>query len=193
MTDTTKKLSGPAKDRFFKTLLADDEGIDEATAGRLSARAASIVTSLRARQSGLAALERRSARRRTAGPKPAAAEPVPETVAAPMSAPTPPASAVQPAIEAAAMPSSTPRPDDSEAPFDPFLFGLVPVYKREGADGLIVKLAEVGSADHLRAMAKSQQIVLPRELRTGPIDLVQLRLAILEAVEKRVSDRSASL
>lgn len=83
------------------------------------------------------------------------------------------------------------QPSSGASAADPYAFGLVPVFKREGAKGLSAKLATIGSADHLRAMAKAQQIVLPRELRFGPADAATLRTAILEAVEKRVADRRA--
>ncbi|MDX2258021.1 MAG: hypothetical protein NW205_03820 [Hyphomicrobiaceae bacterium] len=209
MSNDTKKLAGPAKDRFFRRLFASDPALDIATADRLAVRTASLVTSLRVRQAGLSALEKEATLRRASAASAAetlepgltqvAALPEPKATDTVAGAAAEAAARAEPgatptAIEAA--PAETqPSPPASAPPstFDPFVFGLVPVFKRHGADALIVRLAEIASADDLRAMAKAQQIVLPREIRTGPIDLVTLRTAILDAVEKRVADRKASL
>jgi len=77
--------------------------------------------------------------------------------------------------------------------FDPFVFGLVPVFKREGAEGLSARLNGIGDIESLRAMAKAQQIVLPREVRRGATSLEAVRSAILAAVDQRVSDRKAQI
>ena len=59
-------------------------------------------------------------------------------------------------------------------------------------EGLIEKLSTVGRADHLRKMARAQQIVLPAALRTGDIDPGELCEAITLAVEKRIANRRAA-
>ncbi|CFX00238.1 protein of unknown function [Candidatus Filomicrobium marinum] len=195
----TKKLSGPAKDRFFKRFFTEAGGLDEPTADRLTECSKQVFSSVRVRKN-VEALntdstatapkkpstdtqgtsgkqsEPASRSRKTKTPQPVASEP----------AVTEP---VKTEVSLAEQLQAPPPETTGEA--DPFVFGLVPVYKREGAEGLLVKLAEIRSVAHLRAMAKAQQIVLARELRTGDIDVVTLRAAILEAVEKRVADRRA--
>lgn len=205
MSNDTKKLAGPAKDRFFRRLFASDPGLDAATADRLAARTAGLVTSLRVRQAGLSALEKEAAERKTAAtvaataparhPEPPADGTTAEAASGEAVAATEAPEEMATVVPMAPPPTAAAMPVDATAgaAFDPFVFGLVPIFKRHGADALIVRLAEIASADHLRAMAKAQQIVLPRELRAGPIDLVTLRTAILDAVEKRVADRKASL
>lgn len=76
--------------------------------------------------------------------------------------------------------------------FDPYAFGLVPTFQREGRDGLIAKLAGVTDADQLRQMAKAQQVVLPQDLRSGAQELDVLRTAIADGVAKRIADRRAA-
>lgn len=194
----TKKLSGPAKDRFFKRFYIEAGGLDNATADRLTARSAKVFSSVRVRKNADDSLSETTpelagdtpvsgapSALETAPVAPADVEPVAPRPVRKAKKGAPPASQTSPA-EAPAAP-----PDSEPAATDPFAFGLVPVYKREGPNGLAAKLSTIGSAEHLRAMAKAQQIVLARDLRTGDIDITALRIAILEAVEKRVADRRA--
>lgn len=196
----TKKLSGPAKDRFFKRFFTEAGGLDEPTADRLTECSKQVFSSVRVRKNAeaLNADSTATATKPAPAPKKQAAEArdtsrkqhEPTSRSPKTKAPDP--VAVEPAkpdISLAEQLQASPPETTEDA--DPFVFGLVPVYKREGAEGLLVKLAEIRSVAHLRAMAKAQQIVLARELRTGDIDVVTLRAAILEAVEKRVADRRA--
>jgi hypothetical protein len=77
-------------------------------------------------------------------------------------------------------------------PFDPYVFGLVPVFQREGRDGLLTRLATVADAGDLQLMARSQQIVLPVHLRSGPAEHDELCAAIADAVARRIADRRAA-
>lgn len=177
--NNTKKLTGAARDRFFKRLFVDVCGLDIPTADRLTEATSELLTSVRVRKD-----------LRLAGPL------MPElsTDGAPGKAS--PAPSREEPFQPDPEPVFAPGPETDAAPpdaskFDAFAFGLIPVYKREGAEGLAARLSKVGSVDHLRAMAKAQQIVLTRELRTGDIDIKMLRAAILDAVAKRVADRRA--
>jgi hypothetical protein len=89
-------------------------------------------------------------------------------------------------------PSTPPPTAAPDTPFDPYVFGLVPVFQREGAEGLLAKLGEVASIENLRSMAKSQQVVLPPELRAGDASPDAIRAGIVEAVQKRIKDRRAA-
>ena len=175
---TTRKLTGIAKERFFDNVSAEE--------------AKRIVTSLRVRNEAYPvsrALQKLRSAKPVAAAKPLAASAENRT--------PPPAAPAAPAASAPPPPTSAPPATDS-APqvgegFDAFQFGLVPVFKREGAEGLRAKLDGVESSDHLREMAKAQQIVLPREIRRGDVDAEAVRAAILEAVEQRVTDRKAQM
>lgn len=172
MRTLTRKLSGPAKERFFRRFFAEQSGVDAALAAALARRSAAVFTSVRVRRDAVAV--------RTFGARGARADSGPlETAAvAPSSAPEVPASGSPPASATAA--------------FDAYAFGLVPVFQREGRDGLMARLAGVSESAHLRQMARAQQISLPQELRTGDVSADALREAIVDAVAKRIADRRAA-
>lgn len=181
MKDNTVKLSGHAKDRFIERFFAEEADLDDAVRRRLTMRSKSVFTSLRVRK---AALSRKSA---IAQPKPAEGRKV-VSAASRVLPPTPaPSAPVVP--QPAAPPAAEPAP---EAAFDVYGIGLVPVFQREGAAGLLAKLAGVAQVDHLRAMAKAQQIVLPQDLRLGEATAETVRAGIVEAVAKRIKDRRAA-
>ncbi len=73
------------------------------------------------------------------------------------------------------------------------MFGLVPVFKREGAEGLRARLDDIVSVDDLRAMAKARQIILPKDIRRGEVAIDTVRQAVFIAVEQRVSDRKVQM
>ena len=99
-----------------------------------------------------------------------------------------PAARPKPATPAIAAPIEI----QNDAPFDPYAIGLVPIYQREGAEGLSEKLAAIGSLDNLRKMARSQQVALPAELRGSDADIEAVRAAIVSAVGKRIANRRAA-
>lgn len=182
---TTRKLSGPSKDRFFDRFYAADGDLDPTTAERLSKRSKDVFTSVRVRKCEWPLS--RDLRRAQEQPAPTPASRKPATPKPPKAA-TPKTTAPP----AAATPPTSDKPA-TQAAFDPFVFGLVPIFKREGADGLRAKLDTISETENLRSMAKNQQIVLPREIRRGEVDAQSVRDAILQAVEQRVTDRKAQL
>ncbi len=176
MKDNTVKLSGHAKDRFIERFYAEEADLDDAVRRRLTMRSKSVFTSLRVRK---AALCRKST---VVQPKPAEGRKI--IAAAP---------SVQPQVPPPApTPVPTAAPSAFEGAFDAYGIGLVPVFQREGAEGLLAKLAGVPRLDHLRAMAKAQQIVLPQDLRSGEATADAVRAGIVEAVAKRIKDRRAA-
>jgi hypothetical protein len=181
---TTRKLSGPSKDRFFDRFFGDDKELDEETAKRLSQRSKAVFTSVRVRKSEWPL--QREMRRRVIAKSPAVSKSHKSPPAEPMPSPAPVTASTPPETQAPAAPSSEPA-------FDPFIFGLVPVFKREGAEGLRAKLDEILSVDDLRAMAKAQQIILPKDIRRGEVAVDTVRQAVLAAVEQRISDRKAQM
>ena len=164
MKRITRKLSGPAKARFLVQFIGAEPGIDAGVALRLADRCNATFTSLRLRKSHALVRIRRAPL--------APAKPQPAT--------------------AGQVATAAPAANEPAQAFDPYAFGLVPVFQREGRDGLLARLAEVDRIEDLRAMAKTQQIVLPSEFRSGDVSAVAVRQAIAEAVAKRIADRRAA-
>ena len=82
----------------------------------------------------------------------------PELVPAKQSQAPKPAKRVEPR---ALLASSRTTASYAQSAFDPFIFDLVPTFKREGAEGIQAKLKEVAMIDNLHSMAKAQKIILP--------------------------------
>lgn len=181
MKETTVKLSGVAKDRFIERLFAAESALDPAVRNELIERTKAVFTSVRVRK---AALKRVPATVAVPTVEPASSAPIEAATTKAASTQSPPPTALL---------DQPPQPEPSpETPFDPYAIGLVPIFQREGRDGLIAKLGSVASLDHLRQMAKAQQIVLPQALRTGDPTPAALRDAIADAVAKRIADRKAA-
>ncbi len=177
MKRTTKKLSGIGLKLFLQRFYGSYAGIDEALAQRLSEDGAKTFASVRLRR--LAWRDGQPASRSVQDRK------APPT-RLPATQSTPATARPQPATPPAAM--ST----DGDTPFDPYAIGLVPVYQREGAEGLGAKLAAIPSLTNLRKMARMQQVALPAELRGDDADIEAVRAAIISAVAKRIANRRAA-
>jgi len=80
----------------------------------------------------------------------------------------------------------------SAAPFDPYAFNAILVFKRSGREGLAAKLAALGDPSQLRQLAEAQLIGLDQDMRTGTVDIDELREAVLRGVERLVADRRAA-
>jgi len=205
MQRTTRKLSGPAKDRFLKRFFREERGLDPAVAEALANKSAATFTSLRVRRtywSQLRAAESPALTSRPTGervikPAPATRLLPPDLVKTAEKATklqdAPPENqklAREPSHDA---PLPGASPTEAGGTFDPHAFGLVPVFQREGRDGLLAKLAAVTTAGNLRKMARTQQISLPEPMRAGDdVALDDLRSAIADAVARRIADRKAA-
>src|SRR5262245_8973302 len=132
MKRTTVRLSGHSKDRFLERFFSEEAGLDPEVAARLAARGKKTFAGLMVRKAAVM-------RRRRIG--------VPVT--SPETSNLSPRSEVVPAAQARAA-------DIPVADFGPYAFGLVPVYQREGREGLLSKLDSIGCLDQLRQMAKAQ-------------------------------------
>jgi hypothetical protein len=73
-------------------------------------------------------------------------------------------------------------------PFDPYLFSVVVVLSKTGRDGLLKRLADIKSADNLRALAEAQHLAIASNLKKTD----ELRKAIVSATEQRLADRKAA-
>jgi type IV secretory pathway VirB10-like protein len=208
----TRKLSGPGLDRFFQRFFRRQPGLAPEEADRLAKISSRTFASARIRTVALQALmsaprKAKPARRADQtvlrdGPReapPTTAEPATEPVAAATPSPTPqPPPTPRPTpqrVDRPSLPSTPPTRVPVAAPataFDPYIFGLVPVYQRQGPDGLLERLGEIKRVDHLRKMARAQQIVLPADLRSGDVPAETIRTGIVAAVGKRIADRRAA-
>lgn len=187
MKEHTVKLSGHAKDRFLERFFAEEPDLDPAARERLLTRSKSAMTSLRVRKAVLSGARRVPARTPDAAPAPISpAEAI--SGAAPSSSASENLQSVS-TLPAAAEPTQAPA---QPKPLDAYAVKLVPVFQREGRDGLLTKLGEIAEVGQLRVMAKAQQIVLPQALRSGEADVQAVRDAIVEAVAKRIADRRAA-
>ena len=83
--------------------------------------------------------------------------------------------------------SKTGQPQDAPA-FNPYLFSVVVVLAKTGRDGLLKRLADIKSADNLRALAEAQHLAVPSNLKKTD----DLRKAIVSATEQRLADRKAA-
>jgi hypothetical protein len=77
-------------------------------------------------------------------------------------------------------------------PFDPNAFSLMKVYRAAGERGLRERLREIRESRHLQALAKAQQISLPRDLRGDGADTSGLKEAIVKGVISRHEDWQAA-
>lgn len=72
--------------------------------------------------------------------------------------------------------------------FNPYLFSAIVVLAKQGRDGLIKRLQDIKSAEHLRAFAEAQHVPVDGKIRK----LDDIRKAIVAAVEQRLADRKAA-
>lgn len=161
-----KKLSGPALERYLQRFFTSEPGLSAEAAQRLAHRANAAFSSVRIRATHLQA--------------PAMTRPLAPPSSAPAAQASPP------------VPMSPPPAADDAGEFDAYAIGLVPTFQREGRDGLIAKLGSVTSTANLRKMARAQQIVLPEAMRGDSVSIDELRIAIADAVAKRIADRRAA-
>ncbi|MEQ1671058.1 MAG: hypothetical protein ABL893_09390 [Hyphomicrobium sp.] len=77
---------------------------------------------------------------------------------------------------------------DAAAPFDPYAFSAMVVLAKTGKDGLLKRLAEIKSVEHLKAFADAQHLAVAPSLKK----LDDLRKAIVAATEQRLADRKAA-
>lgn len=76
--------------------------------------------------------------------------------------------------------------------FDPNAFSLMKVYRTSGERGLRERLRAIEESRHLQALAKAQQISLPKRLRRGSVDASGLKEAIVKGVISRHNDWQAA-
>lgn len=72
--------------------------------------------------------------------------------------------------------------------FNPYAFSAMVVLSKTGKDGLLKKLADIKTAENLKALAEAQHLAIDRSLKKAD----DLRKAIAAATEQRLADRKAA-
>jgi hypothetical protein len=158
MAKKTRPLSGQSQRKYFRDLLQGDEGVTREAAARLTEICADELAHIQVRTDLMTARIAIAMLSRRAGGSP-------KSGAAP----------------------ATPVDVPSDG-FDPHAFSLIVVMTKEGKDGLLAKLREVGDAHKLRAIAKAQHVAIDAELT----DTAVLCAAILAGTERRIAGRKAA-
>ncbi|MFA5955767.1 hypothetical protein [Hyphomicrobium sp.] len=72
--------------------------------------------------------------------------------------------------------------------FNPYLFSALVALAKHGRDGLMLRLKDIKSAEHLRAFAEAQHVPVDASLKRTD----DIRKAIVVGVERRLADRKAA-
>jgi hypothetical protein len=72
--------------------------------------------------------------------------------------------------------------------FNPYLFSALVALAKHGRDGLMLRLKDIKSAEHLRAFAEAQHVPVDATLKRTD----EIRKAIVAGVERRLADRKAA-
>ena len=93
------------------------------------------------------------------------------------------------AAKTAAAPLATDAaPVSAPTAFDPFAFSALAILTKKGAAELATRLAAIGSAANLHALAKAQHLAIDPKIT----DLAALRTAVMTATESRLAERRAA-
>jgi hypothetical protein len=72
--------------------------------------------------------------------------------------------------------------------FNPYLFSALVALAKHGREGLMLRLKDIKSAEHLRAFAEAQHVPVDASLKRAD----EIRHAIVAGVERRLADRKAA-
>lgn len=186
MAKATKQLGGAAKDKYFRELFAAAPGLAPVMARRLAELTRAEVSQVRIRQP-LLDRARHFGAEATAGLAGGSDASAKVPVAQP-AAPRPAAGVAAEAPSRTNAGETTAGETLAAEAFDPFAFTAVVVLKRQGADVLKQRLAEIDEPAHLRLLADKQHLGVPADAK----DAASLREAILAAAQARIDDRRAA-
>ena len=150
------------KRAFFRAFLQREKNLDDAAADKLADTLANAVNMMRVWE---------------------VPEPAPRIETSKPAEAAPKGKAKQSSTEAPAAAAATPAPV-----FDPFAFSPIVVLVKTGKDGLMKRLLDIKSVDHLKAFAEAQHLAVAPSVKK--ID--ELRKAIVAATEQRLADRKAA-
>lgn len=160
MNKATQLWDIDRKRAFFRAFLQREKNLDSAAAEKLADTLANAVNMMRVWELP------------TDAPQVPAAKPDDATTKAKGKAPA----------------TEPPAPPATAAPFDPFAFSPIVVLVKTGKDGLMKRLLEIKSVEHLKAFAEAQHLAVAPSIKK--ID--DLRKAIIAATEQRLADRKAA-
>lgn len=167
MNKATQLWDIDRKRAFFRAFLQREKNLDSAATEKLADALANAVNMMRVWD-------------------------VPEPVPAPAPEPTPvTAKSVETVAKSKAKAPSNDAPTVTAAPvapFDPFAFSPIVVLVKTGKDGLMKRLLEIKSVDHLKAFAEAQHLAVAPTVKKAD----ELRKAIVAATEQRLADRKAA-
>lgn len=175
MGRTTKSLSGGGKDKLLRALVGRESEIAAMPAERLLQRLSEALTEVRVKREVWDTVTKSEdapeARVKAARPRGA-----PNAVATPKTMPLQKTD------------NSSPMPPAASPTFDPFAFSALATLTRNGKAGLVAALTEIGTVEHLHALAAAQHLSLDR----AETDIGKLRGAIVVATEARLKERRAA-
>lgn len=191
---TTYRIAGPEKRRMLQALGVGPEAIETLdrliVSARLRRSAKALAFRRRAVSEPPASATTQAAECAEAAPQ--AAHPVMKQVTHAATNQAEPAILDPAALDDVPSRSAATGFEDAAGAFDPYGLPLVPTFQRGGADALADRLRAVATVDHLRRMARAQQIALPADIRRGDVAPEIVRTAIVKAVAKRIADRRAA-
>ncbi len=161
MAKNTRALSGAAKDAYLKRAIKAEAEIPVPARERLTERL----------QGEIAVVSLR-------GPKP-------EAVLAETTADLAPATSH----------SATPHPLDAAteptppAGFDPYQLNVIVIFRTRGRDAVLAQLGDIDDVEHLRLLAREQQLGIASDLSSAN----DIRHAIVAAAERRIANRRAAV
>jgi hypothetical protein len=85
-------------------------------------------------------------------------------------------------------PAETQDRHDRAENFNPYLFSALVTLSKQGRDGLMTRLEDIQSVEHLRAFAEAQHVPVDAALEQTD----EIREAIVAGVERRLADRKAA-
>ncbi|HPG89834.1 MAG TPA: hypothetical protein PLD46_09280 [Hyphomicrobium sp.] len=166
MNKATQLWDIDRKRAFFRAFLQREKNLDSAAAEKLADTLANAVNMMRVWEL----------------PEPAPAPVAPVPTVAKSAEPVPKSKGK------AAPSEQPPAPVTSIAPFDPFAFSPIVVLVKTGKDGLMKRLLEIKSVEHLKAFSEAQHLAVSPSLKKAD----DLRKAIVAATEQRLADRKAA-
>lgn len=174
MVKSTRALSGAAKDAFLKRAIHAEREIPAAVRDRLTARLQGEIALLSLKASNLPRSETSS----TARSSGAAAESI-----AVGNEPSPLSSEAM--TEEAECP---PAQLAAEPAFDPYDPNVIVIIRTRGRDAVLDQLSGIADVEHLRLLAREQQLGIASDLASA----ADIRQAIVAAAERRIANRRAA-
>ncbi len=186
MAKSVKSLIGSEKDAYLRRVLSAEPGLPPATATRIARKLERDLTRVWVRS---AALDSADDRRPDVGLKPTAdlkVDATPKLSGSTQSKLKVGGAAARGTVRSASA-STVPALTSGEE-FDPFSPNVIVVLRKSGRERALEALAAISETDHLRLLAREQQLGIAQDLETAD----EIRIAIVTAAERRVANRRAA-